>query len=99
MSIVVRLAVLLLTLGFSASAARSGDDGLDRFEKQSGQPRLCIAEDAAGALADLSWHADCGMGRHCEEGTRCCVTSETFWCCPTQSRCDYDQPGQCKAPD
>ena len=41
-------------------------------------------------------HADCGMGRHCPDDSRCCVTSADFWCCPAASGCDYDHPGNCR---
>ena len=43
-------------------------------------------------------HTDCGMGRHCPEEHRCCLTSSEFWCCPSESKCDYEHPQGCKAP-
>lgn len=43
-------------------------------------------------------HTDCGMGRHCPEEHRCCLTSAEFWCCPSESKCDYEHPQGCKAP-
>jgi hypothetical protein len=33
---------------------------------------------------------NCGLGRTCADGERCCVIGSGFWCCPSNQGCDYD---------
>ncbi len=67
---------------------------IERVFRRSGE-QACRA--VVLASQETVAHADCGMGRHCPDESRCCVTSSDFWCCPAASGCDYDRPGHCQA--
>lgn len=67
---------------------------IDRVFGRSGEQACRVAVQAS---QETVAHADCGMGRHCPEDSRCCVTSADFWCCPATSGCDYDHPGNCRS--
>jgi len=73
----------------------AGDAALERLFPRAPALR-CPAKSAADADLTLVF-ADCGMGRHCPDDTRCCVSDAGFWCCPKGTQCDYDQPNNCRA--
>ena len=39
---------------------------------------------------------NCGLGRTCSDGEKCCIVGVGHWCCPKSKSCDYDRPGDCK---
>lgn len=100
----IRNSILLLGLalpGFAAVADTSPEPNPDDSTFVIEQVFVRRPDRPCGTLAlassDAIPHADCGMGRHCPDDTRCCMTSSDFWCCPAESKCDYDQPGNCRA--
>ena len=38
----------------------------------------------------LASRVNCGLGKSCSSGYRCCRVGVTVWCCPKNLKCDYD---------
>lgn len=103
-----RLCSLILAIGFAMAVPAlanepvpvpSADGSAFEIDRVFGRPgeRLCRSVALAAPDTLPVSHADCGMGRHCPDDTRCCMTSADFWCCPSDSKCDYEQPGNCRS--